>query len=425
MDPSMTVRLRRPGTLPILREGQPLNGRLRRLPPPSFRGRSAPRRTTVGELKLPRTNLTLPFRRRPPIDGLSDDLNAIASWNLDHAPARRLVRDAFKDLQLQLDHCLFKLAPVGIRKEEWYERNSRGLMIFCKSWLPDPEVRIKGALFFSHGYGDTCTFFFEGIAEHLVGGGYAVYAIDHPGFGLSDGLHGYISNFDGLADNVIEQYEKIKERPEVRGLPCFLLGQSMGGAVALKVHLNRPYDWNGIVLVAPMCRIADDIKPPEAVIRSFNLMSRVMPTAKLYPAKDLSELALREPRKRDMAVYNVICYNKRMRLKTASELLRATTNLERQIGRVSSPLLILHGAADKVTDPSCSRFLYEKASSKDKTLRLYEDGYHCILEGEPDNRILTVLSDILGWLDARSSPRESRPMSADGNPVLGKVWKGH
>lgn len=34
--------------------------------------------------------------------------------------------------------------------------------------------------------------------------------MDHPGFGLSDGLHGYISNFDNLVDNVIEQYAKIK-----------------------------------------------------------------------------------------------------------------------------------------------------------------------------------------------------------------------
>ncbi|KAL8489676.1 hypothetical protein ACS0TY_025539 [Phlomoides rotata] len=33
---------------------------------------------------------------------------------------------------------------------------------FCKSSLPMLSVRIKGALCFFHGYGDTCTFFFEG-----------------------------------------------------------------------------------------------------------------------------------------------------------------------------------------------------------------------------------------------------------------------
>lgn len=71
--------------------------------------------------------------------------------------------------------------------------------------------------------------------------------------------------------------------------------------------------------------------------------------------------------------------------------------------QVSSPLLILHGAADKVTDPLVSQFLYEKASSNDKTLKLYEGGYHGILEGEPDHIILTVLGDIISWLDHRCS----------------------
>lgn len=37
-----------------------------------------------------------------------------------------------------------------------------------------------------------------------------IYTVDHPCFGLSDGLHGYISKFDDLVDNVIEQYTKIK-----------------------------------------------------------------------------------------------------------------------------------------------------------------------------------------------------------------------
>lgn len=71
--------------------------------------------------------------------------------------------------------------------------------------------------------------------------------------------------------------------------------------------------------------------------------------------------------------------------------------------QINSPLLILHGAADKITDPKTSEFLYKRASSEDKTLKLYEDGYHCILEGEPDERIFTVIQDIVTWLDSRCS----------------------
>lgn len=53
-------------------------------------------------------------------------------------------------------------------------------------------------------------FFFTGIAKQIAGSRYGVYAIDHPGFGLSDGLHGHIPSFDDLADNAIEQFTKMK-----------------------------------------------------------------------------------------------------------------------------------------------------------------------------------------------------------------------
>lgn len=66
-------------------------------------------------------------------------------------------------------------------------------------------------------------------------------------------------------------------------------------------------------------------------------------------------------------------------------------------------MLILHGAGDKVTDPNVSKFLYDKASTEDKTLRFYEGGYHAILEGEPDERISNVIDDIISWLDSHVS----------------------
>ncbi|XP_058091522.1 caffeoylshikimate esterase-like isoform X1 [Magnolia sinica] len=345
-------------------------------------------------------NLSISAARKA-IDGLNDEMNAVASKNMDFAAARRQVRSAFIDFQQHLDHLLFKMAPSGIRTEESYEINSRGLEIFCKKWLPAEGVPMKGILCFCHGYGDTCTFFFEGIAKRFAAAGYGVYALDYPGFGLSEGLHGYIPSFDVLANDVIEHYTKVKGSPEGSGLPHFLLGQSMGGAVALKVHLKQPRAWDGVILVAPMCKIAEDVTPPAAAIKLMTLLSKVLPEAKLVPQKDLAELAFRDPIKRKMAYYNVIAYSGRVRLKTAVELLKTTHEIEAQVEKVSSPLLVLHGAADKVTDPQISKFLHEKASSKDKTLKLYPEGYHSILEGEPDDRILKVIDDIISWLDSR------------------------
>ncbi|ERN03976.1 caffeoylshikimate esterase [Amborella trichopoda] len=332
--------------------------------------------------------------------GLSKDLKSMADVNMDQAMARRRAREAFIPIHQGLDHCLFKMDSRGIRTEESYERNSRGLEIFWKSWLPGAGVSMKGTVFFCHGYGDTCTFFFEGIAKCIAEAGYGVFAMDYPAFGLSEGLHGYIPSFDNIVDDVIEHYSKIKRRPDVKDLPHFIFGQSMGGAVALNVSLKQPQTWDGVILVAPMCKIAEDVTPPGVVLAILNLMSKVLPEAKLFPQKDLAELAFRDLGKRKIAEYNVISYKDQMRLKTAVELLKTTKGIESQVDKVSAPLLVLHGAADKVTDPNVSKFLYERSRSKDKTLKLYDDSYHCILEGEPDERIFEVINDMISWLDS-------------------------
>lgn len=50
----------------------------------------------------------------------------------------------------------------------------------------------------------------SGIARKLALSGYGVFSMDYPGFGLSEGLHGFIPSFDRIVDDVIEHYSKVK-----------------------------------------------------------------------------------------------------------------------------------------------------------------------------------------------------------------------
>lgn len=52
----------------------------------------------------------------------------------------------------------------------------------------------------------------------------------------------------------------VVENPEFSSLPSFLFGQSMGGAVSLKIHFKQPDAWTGAVLVAPMCKVMTFLK---------------------------------------------------------------------------------------------------------------------------------------------------------------------
>jgi alpha-beta hydrolase superfamily lysophospholipase len=68
--------------------------------------------------------------------------------------------------------------------------------------------------------------------------------------------------------------------------------------------------------------------------------------------------------------------------------------------------LILHGAKDKATKPGGSQHFFETASSKDKTLKLYEGSFH-----DPLNDLgkITVMGDILSWINQRFPEREIYP----------------
>ena len=62
------------------------------------------------------------------------------------------------------------------------------------------------------------------------------------------------------------------------------------------------------------------------------------------------------------------------------------------------PLLIVHGSADRLTNPEGSKQLYARAGSTDKTFKLYDGLYHEVLN-EPEQE--QVMADIVAWLDQR------------------------
>jgi alpha-beta hydrolase superfamily lysophospholipase len=55
----------------------------------------------------------------------------------------------------------------------------------------------------------------------------------------------------------------------------------------------------------------------------------------------------------------------------------------------------MHGSADRISDPSSSKMLFEGVNSKDKTLKLYEGFYHEIFN-DPERR--QVFLDMEAWL---------------------------
>jgi lysophospholipase len=94
-----------------------------------------------------------------------------------------------------------------------------------------------------------------------------------------------------------------------------------------------------------------------------------------------------------------LVYRGRIRAGLAAAMARGLDRIRRDTPNVTTPLLIMHGTADALTQPENSQRFYERVGSTDKTVKLYEGLYHEILN-EPERD--QVIADIAAWMDARS-----------------------
>ncbi|KAJ6880003.1 caffeoylshikimate esterase-like isoform X1 [Populus alba x Populus x berolinensis] len=257
----------------------------------------------------------------------------------------------------------------------------------------------------------------------LASARYAVFGIDYEGHGRSTGSRCYIKKFENIVNDCDEFFKSVcgelatsfpkfygefmtvnfrqlklicshcfSAEKEYRYKGRFLYGESMGGAVALLLHKKEPSFYNGAVLAAPMCKISEKMKPHQVVINILTGFEDLIPKWKIVPSKDVIDSAFKDPVKREEIRNNKLIYQDKPRLKTALEMLRTSM-------RVTLPFLVLHGDSDTVTDPEISKALYERASSTDKTMKLYPGMWHGLTAGETDENVGIVFTDVVAWLD--------------------------
>ncbi|KAF0927919.1 hypothetical protein E2562_036895 [Oryza meyeriana var. granulata] len=184
----------------------------------------------------------------------------------------------------------------------------------------------------------------KSTAVFLAGSGFACFAADLPGHGRSHSLRAFVPDLDSVIADLLASFRSVRQWEEHAGLSCFLFGESMGGAICLLIHLRTPpEEWAGSLLVAPMCKISDRIRPPWPLPQILTFVARFEHTLPIVPTADLIEKSVKVPTKRLVATRNPVRYNSRPRLGTVVELLRATDELGASLGEVTIPFLVVHG----------------------------------------------------------------------------------
>ncbi len=118
----------------------------------------------------------------------------------------------------------------------------------CISWT-NPSVKPKIALLCIHGLG-LYSGSYSDFGKHMASHGVATYAIDVRGFGSWMKANGHAKvDFDGCLVDIETAIRSI--RAANPGLPVYLLGESMGGAIALRFAALHPDLIDGLISSVP------------------------------------------------------------------------------------------------------------------------------------------------------------------------------
>uniref|UniRef100_A0A8D0R0K3 Monoglyceride lipase n=2 Tax=Sus scrofa TaxID=9823 RepID=A0A8D0R0K3_PIG len=240
--------------------------------------------------------------------------------------------------------------------------NADGQYLFCRYWKPSATPR--ALVFVSHGAGEHCGRY-EELARMLVGLGLLVFAHDHVGHGQSEGERMVVSDFQVFVRDVLHHVDVMqKDHPQ---LPVFLLGHSMGGAIAILTAAERPGHFSGMVLISPLV-LASPESATTFKILAAKVLNLVLPNMSLGRI-DASVLSRN---KTEVDLYNadpLIC---RAGLKVCFgiQLLNAVSRVERALPKLTLPFLLLQGSADRLCDSRGAYLLMESAKSQDKTLKV-------------------------------------------------------
>jgi alpha-beta hydrolase superfamily lysophospholipase len=265
-----------------------------------------------------------------------------------------------------------------------------GAELFWQAWLPEGDP--KAVVVIAHGAGEHSGRYSH-VGSHLAGAGYATYALDHRGHGRSHGkganierMSLVVADLDGLVTLAAGRHS---------GAKVFLLGHSMGGAISIAYALAHQDRLAGLLLSGPAAALEAASK---AELVGARVLSRIAPGLGVF-AVDSSDVS-RDPEVVRAYDEDPLVHDGKLPARTVGELAACARAFPDEVGRITLPLLVMHGTADAITPPHGSRMVHERAGSTDKTLELYEGLYHEILN-EPEQA--QVLADLTAWLDARAA----------------------
>lgn len=261
---------------------------------------------------------------------------------------------------------------------------SDGHMLPVRAWVPRQTP--NAVIIALHGFNDY-SHAFSGAGDYFTKKRIALYAYDQRGFGATDqaGIWGNVANFTQDLREFSGQVAKRYPRT-----PLYILGESMGGAVAIAAATNGEIKPKGLILVAPA------IWGSEAMPFAYRAALWTSAHAVPYWRMTGSDLRIRAsnnmPMLRRMAADPLVI--KATRVDAVYGLAQLMGEAYERLPLITTPTLLLYGGHDEVIRrapmdmalarlPASVRFAY------------YPDSYHMMLR---DLQAEAIMADIARWV---------------------------
>lgn len=263
-----------------------------------------------------------------------------------------------------------------------------GLSLYDEATLPEFSV---ASVVFVHGLGEHIGRYTQTFQDFTVQG-YQCFGFDQRGFGRSGGDRGHIRQFSDYVDDLALFINQIRLLNVDK--PIILLGHSMGSIVALAYAIRHPKVLKALLIFSSPIQLPSIF----AKIGSFlaQLLAPIIPNLKipnLIDSRDLSNnFENRQRFSNDPLAYQKVSLN------WLSQFTQARHQVLRQAARIEIPVLINHGAEDRIAAPAGAKLLREELGSDDKILNIYTGLKHELLNHLPQER-KEVLDKTFLWLD--------------------------
>jgi alpha-beta hydrolase superfamily lysophospholipase len=264
-----------------------------------------------------------------------------------------------------------------------------GVRIVYDVWTPDTEP--TGVVILCHGYAEHARRY-DHVAQRFGEGGLITYALDHRGHGRSGGKRVYLKNMSEYTDDFHHLVGiATAAHPELKRI---VLGHSMGGGIVFAYGVEHPDDYSAMVLSGPAVFAQDAVSP--VMITVAKVVGSLLPG---LPVEDLpADAVSRDPEV--VAAYEAdpLVFHGKLPAGIAKALIGVGETMPQRAASLTAPLLVVHGAEDKLIPVEGSRRLLECVGPIDAHLKVYPELYHEVFN-EPEQAL--VLDDVVSWIEVR------------------------